>query len=174
MLTILSATNRLNSQTQRITETYARMASDFGIDFSIETLCDFPGDAVGDFIYRKGDNVFRSFAHKLFDSNPKLLIVIPEYNAGIPGILKLVIDCADPAIFKGKRIALTGVASGRGGNIRGLNHLTEILHYLKAEVYSNKLPISLVRSLVDENMNLRDEHTLNAMKEQLHAFYHHF
>ena len=174
MLTILSATNRLNSQTVRFSKVYAQIASEEGISHTIETLTDFPDASMGDFICRKGDNSFRTYAHKVFDSNAKVLIVVPEYNASIPGILKLVIDCADPEIFKNKRIALTGIASGRGGNIRGLNHLTEIFHYLKAEVYSNKLPISMIRSLLDEEMNLRDEHTLKAMRQQLHSFIHHF
>ncbi len=174
MLTILSATNRLNSQTTRFSKQYAQIAANASMQFSLETLCNFPEAQVGDFIYRSGDNVFRTYAHQLFNSNPKLLIVVPEYNASIPGILKLTIDCADPAIFKGKRIALTGIASGRGGNIRGLNHLTEIFHYLGAEVYSNKLPISMIRSLLDEELNLRDESTIKAMEQQLQAFYHHF
>ncbi len=174
MLTILSATNRLNSQTARFSDIYAKLAAEEGIDCSFESLIDFPEATIGDFIYRKGDNVFRTYANKLFNTHEKILIVVPEYNASIPGILKLVIDCADPEIFKNKRIALTGVATGRGGNIRGLNHLTEIFHYLKAEVYSNKLPISMIRSLLDEEMNLLDEYTIKAMRQQLHGFVHHF
>jgi len=174
MLTILSATNRSNSQTARFSEQYTHFANEEGILFSFEQLTDFPNASIGDFIYRKGDNPFRTYAHQIFNTHPKILIVVPEYNASIPGILKLVIDCADPEIFKHKRIALTGIASGRGGNIRGLNHLTEIFHYLKAEVYSNKLPISMIRSLLDENMNIRDENTLKAMQQQLHSFIHHF
>jgi NAD(P)H-dependent FMN reductase len=174
MLTILSATNRLNSQTARFSEIYTQIAANEGVQYSFESLTDLPDASIGDFIYRKGDNPFRSYAHRIFDTHPKILVIVPEYNASIPGILKLVIDCADPEIFKNKRIALTGIASGRGGNIRGLNHLTEIFHYLKAEVYSNKLPISMIRSLLDENMNLRDEYTLRAMQQQLHSFVHHF
>ena len=170
MLTILSATNRLNSQTARFSEIYTQIAANEGVQYSFESLTDLPDASIGDFIYRKGDNPFRSYAHRIFDTHPKILVIVPEYNASIPGILKLVIDCADPEIFKNKRIALTGIASGRGGNIRGLNHLTEIFHYLKAEVYSNKLPISQIYNLMDADKNLSDINTIQALKNHITGF----
>jgi chromate reductase len=174
MLQIISATNRINSYTEGVAQSYCLLAQNDNIPFSLKCLTDIPEVAPGDFIYRRGDNPLRSFAHSLFDSSNKMLVVVPEYNGSIPGILKLIMDCADPEIYREKKIALTGVASGRGGNLRGLDHLSGMFHYLKAEVFSDKLPISRIRSLVNDERHITDGPTLEAMNSQLSRFYRSF
>jgi NAD(P)H-dependent FMN reductase len=174
MLQIISATNRKNSYTEGVANSYCFLAKERDIPFNLKCLTDFPEVVPGDFIYRKGDNPLKTYAHSLFNASDKTLLIVPEYNGSIPGILKLIMDCADPEIYREKKIALTGVASGRGGNLRGLDHLTGMFHYLKAEVYSNKLPVSRIRSLVNEERLIVDGPTLEAMSHQMSRFYHSF
>ena len=174
MLQIISATNRNNSYTEGVANSYCLLAKNWDIPFNLKSLTDFPDVAPGDFIYRKGENPLRTYAHSLFDASDKTLLIVPEYNGSIPGILKLIMDCADPEIYRGKKIALTGVASGRGGNLRGLDHLTGMSHYLKAEVYSDKLPISRIRALVNDERLITDVATLEAMSYQMSRFYQSF
>src|SRR5690606_20860712 len=98
----------------------------------------------------------------------KLIFIAPEYNASIPGILKLMIDCADyKAAWYQKKAMITGVATGRSGNVRGIDHLSNILQYLTVTVHPNKLPISLVHTLMDEHGMLKDENTLKSIQHQL-------
>jgi NAD(P)H-dependent FMN reductase len=54
-----------------------------------------------------------------------------------------------PKEWANKHVCLVGVADGRAGNLRGLEHLTGILHYLKMHVYHNKLPISGVNKMMN-------------------------
>jgi NAD(P)H-dependent FMN reductase len=84
----------------------------------------------------------------------------------------LVIDSCDPSIFKGKKIALIGISSGRAGNIRGLDHVMTVFNYLQSEVYSNKLPISQIYNLMDADKNLADENTIHALKSHIAGFGH--
>ena len=51
-------------------------------------------------------------------------------------------------------LVLVGVADGRAGNLRGMEHLTGILQYLKLHVYHNKLPISVINKVFDESGNM--------------------
>ena len=81
----------------------------------------------------------------------KILIVMPEYNGSFPGILKLFIDAMPHALLSGKKTALCGVATGRGGNLRGMDHLTGILHYLNADVMPFKLPLSAIMQYIHED-----------------------
>jgi NAD(P)H-dependent FMN reductase len=167
MITIISATNRIESFTAGVAATYAEIAMKNNLPCRLVELTNFPSFPVDDSVYRKGENPFREFAHDVFNTSERLLIVAPEYNGSFPGILKMLIDCADPEIYRGKKVALTGVASGRAGNLRGMDHLTGIFQYLKSHVYYDKLPISQIRSLVNENRIVSDQKTRDTMEIQL-------
>jgi chromate reductase len=104
----------------------------------------------------------------------KWLFVVPEYNGSFPGILKFFLDACSvrkyAETFKGKKVALVGVGSGRGGNIRGMEHLTGILNYLGMNVMPHKLPISGISNLMDENDAITDAETLKTMAEFVDSF----
>jgi NAD(P)H-dependent FMN reductase len=70
----------------------------------------------------------------------------------------------------GKKALLTGVATGRGGNLRGLEHLTSILHYLRVVVHPNKLPISLVHNVMHGSGDFHDAGTVKAIEMQIDEF----
>ncbi len=101
----------------------------------------------------------------------KFIFVSPEYNGSIPGVLKAMFDISDvKKTWWGKKALLTGVSTGRAGNLRGMDHLTAILHFMKVIVHPNKLPISVVDKLVDEKGELTDASTLAVIEEQLNEF----
>ena len=54
----------------------------------------------------------------------------------------------------GKKALLTGVSTGRAGNLRGMEHLTGILHYMRVIVHPNKFPISVVDRLFNDQRRL--------------------
>ena len=170
MLTILSATNRIGSMTLKVAEKYLQIANDKGLNAQLINLEDIPVEQADDSIYRKGTSVMRNFGNQILNGADRFIIVSPEYNGSIPGILKLMIDSCDPDLFKGKKVALVGVATGRAGNLRGMDHLTDILHYLQAEVYSLKQPVSQVKGLVNSEKELVDEATLSVLSKQLDGF----
>ncbi len=96
---------------------------------------------------------------------------MPEYNGSYPGILKLLIDNSDiKNAWWNKKVLLVGVATGRAGNLRGMEHLTGSLMHIKMMVHHNRLPISLVDKLMDEAGNLTDAGTIKAIEQQLDEF----
>ena len=104
----------------------------------------------------------------------KFVFVVPEYNGGMPGILKLFIDAMsvremEPTFFM-KKACLTGVSSGRAGNLRGMEHLTGVLNYLQVVVFPNRLPISRVESFISGDKLVLDEETRDAIDRQLTDF----
>lgn len=56
------------------------------------------------------------------------------------------------------------------GNLRGMEHLTGVLHYLKMHVYHHKLPISLVNKLLAENGGFNNEEQLKVCTAQVEGF----
>lgn len=103
-----------------------------------------------------------------------LLIVTPEYNYSIPGVLKNAIDWASrpptdsPLI--GKPIALMGASTGGFGTVRGQLQLRQVFIFtssfvmVKPEVY-----ISRAQEKFDKNGNLIDEMVLEQIRNLLHA-----
>jgi chromate reductase, NAD(P)H dehydrogenase (quinone) len=67
-----------------------------------------------------------------------LLIATPEYNRGIPGVLKNAIDWASrPPLaspLAGKPVAIMGASTGRGGTARAQEQLRAALEYSRATV----------------------------------------
>lgn len=107
----------------------------------------------------------------------KFVFVIPEYNGSFPGVVKLFLDACSvrrySETFSGKKAALLGVASGRAGNLLGMDHLTGILHFLGVVVLPNKLPVSSIGKIKDSAGNIVDGETRKVIEkqaEQLLAF----
>ena len=100
----------------------------------------------------------------------KYIFISPEYNGSLPGVLKCLIDVSDvKKVWKGKKALLTGVSKGRAGNLRGMDHLTGIMHYVGTVVHPNKLPISIVDTLFNED-EMGHQETLRVINQQLDEF----
>jgi chromate reductase len=67
-----------------------------------------------------------------------LLIATPEYNRGIPGVLKNAVDWASrPPLaspLAGKPVAIMGASTGRGGTARAQEQLRAALEFSRANV----------------------------------------
>lgn len=162
MITIISGTNRDNN-TKKIALEYQRFLKEKNID-SLLLALDEKNVFVRDEFFLKMENEFLKPA-------TKFIIIMPEYNGSYPGILKLMIDNTDIAkVWWHKKVLLTGVSTGRAGNLRGMDHLTGCLLYMKMLVHPNRLPISVVDKLIDSNNQISNNGTINAIKTQLDEF----
>lgn len=176
MILILSGTNRKGSNTRKIAEFVTQSVksiSDEEVKFlSLE-------DVVGSINLANmydGDNMPKELIdiqEEYILPAQKMIILSPEYNGSFSGILKLFIDIMTmrkyPQNFRGKSSALIGVASGRAGNLRGLEHLTGLLNYLGMHVHPSKLPISSIEKVLDDDNN-PDESTQKAINDLIKAY----
>jgi NAD(P)H-dependent FMN reductase len=161
MYLIISGTNRKGSYTLRIAELYQRLLREKGIEAPVLSL-------VGLNVLERGPSV-QQLEQELLMPAEKIIFISPEYNGSIPGVLKCLIDIADRKVWPGKKALLTGISKGRAGNLRGMDHLTGILHYVRMVVHPNKLPISVVDTLFSE-AGMGHGATLKAIDQQLNEF----
>ena len=116
------------------------------------------------------DEHFISLEKKYLVSAQKFIFIVPEYNGVFPGILKLMIDNTDiRAVWAGKKVMLTGIATGRSGNLRGLDTLTNICNYIKLHVLPNKIPLSVI-NLELENGKFHKPETVQSIQTQITEF----
>lgn len=165
MITIISATNRPNSNTYKIALYYLQLMKSRGVEVSLLSLEQVPADIAFNEVFNSRSTAFQQILDKYIIPAQKYVIIAPEYNGSFPGILKTFIDAMHPELIRGKKVALIGVSSGRAGNLRGMEHLTGILHYLGLHVHPNKLPLSSVLTLLDEQGNVKDASTVLALEK---------
>ena len=163
MITIIAGTNRKESNTKKIAEAYQKTLSEKNVTSKILGLDVFN--------VHERNEAFVAMEKDFLLHSKKMIIVLPEYNGSFPGILKLMIDNTDVKnVWPDKKILLTGVSTGRAGNLRGMEHLTGVLLYLKATVHHNRLPLSIVHTLFNSDRMLSDEATINSINIQIDEF----
>jgi NAD(P)H-dependent FMN reductase len=169
MITILSATNRPNSNTDIVAQAYSDLLTSKGEANQLLSLAAIDLNSLILNAYQVNESLVAVEKKYLKDAK-KIIVIAPEYNGSFPGIFKLFIDSCDiKSSWIHKKILLTGVANGRAGNLRGLDHLTGVFMYLNNHVHPNKLPISGVNGLINEG-KLNDTNTLTAIEKQLSAY----
>jgi chromate reductase len=150
-IVVLSCTNRPNSNTLKVSKIYEEILKAKHIDVKILDFCELPENiAFGETFGRRSEK-YAQLIREFVTSCNKFIFVIPEYNGSFPGILKTFLDSMHPREWADKDACLVGVADGRAGNLRGMEHLTGILNYLKMHVYHDKLPISIVNRVMDHD-----------------------
>ena len=169
MITIISATNRPNSNSLKIAKNYAQLVEKQGVNPKLFSLESLPNDFIISDLYGKRSENFQQLLDEYIIPSKKFVFIVPEYNGSFPGILKTFIDAIHPDINRGKMVALVGVASGRAGNVRGLDHLTGVLHYLGMHILPQKQPISSVLTLLYDDGTLKDENTIKVLEKQIES-----
>jgi chromate reductase len=169
-ITIISGTNRPQSNTEIISRFCFEELLKTNHQVKFLSLMDIPHDIAFSETFGKRSNEFEKIINDYFVESNKFLILSPEYNGSFPGILKTLIDAIHPKIWNFKKASLIGISDGRAGNLRGIEHLTLIMHYLKVHVFYNKLPISSVSKLINNDKILVDEGTKDVLKNYLIQF----
>ncbi|MFB3925490.1 MAG: NADPH-dependent FMN reductase [Syntrophales bacterium] len=103
----------------------------------------------------------REFKAKIRASDA-ILIVTPEYNYSLPGVLKNAIDCASRPYgdnaFDGKPVAVMGASIGALGTARAQYHLRQCFVSLNmSPVNQPEVMVAFAQDKFDEKGRLKDE-----------------
>ncbi|TFF37977.1 NADPH-dependent FMN reductase [Mucilaginibacter psychrotolerans] len=170
MITIVSGTNRPNSFTHKLALYYQKRMAEKGVQANLLALTDLPATFISTDLYGKRSQEFAGIQQLITDTD-KFLFVIPEYNGSFPGVLKVFMDACDfQASFYEKKAALVGLASGKYGNIRGIDHFTGICNYMHLHVMPLKLHIPAIKTELNAEGNLHLPDTLKFTDEQIDKF----
>ncbi|HEV8080087.1 MAG TPA: NAD(P)H-dependent oxidoreductase [Chitinophagaceae bacterium] len=163
MYTIISGTNRIGSHTEKIANQYQQILKAKGIDVKIFFLKNLN-------VLEKNPDFNKAEKEFLIPAQ-KFIFIMPEYNGTYPGVLKAMIDISDLKLsWWYKKALLVGISTGRAGNLRGMDHMTAILNHIKMIVHPNKLPISTIDKVMDENGTISNKSTLHAIDTQIDEF----
>jgi chromate reductase, NAD(P)H dehydrogenase (quinone) len=163
MITIIAGTNRKGSNTKKVALVYKKLLAEKDVETTLLALDELE-------VYER-NNAFETIENDYLKKADRFIFILPEYNGSFPGILKLMIDNSDVAnVWHNKKALLTGVSSGRAGNLRGMEHLTGSLLHLKMTVHHNRLPLSSIHNLLDNEGTIIDAGTIKTIQAQLDEF----
>ncbi len=171
MITIVSGTNRPNSNSAIVARQYKRVLEAKNQPAQILNLEDLPNDFVFSAAFGNESTLFNRFVEDYVSGIDRFVFVVPEYNGSFPGVLKCFLDCVPPPLFRGKKAALIGLSAGQAGNLRGMDDLTGILHYLRVEVLSQKPKLSKFEHVANiADGQITDERSLHLLDEHADSF----
>lgn len=169
-INILSCTDRPGSNAMRVARQLEPIYRSEGAETQLLTLADFPMKEIAGGRY--GDDIpsVDAFNENVL-SGDGLVMVVPEYNGGFPGILKVFIDYLPfPEAFQERPIALVGEAAGYFGALRPVEHLQDLLIYRKAHVYPERVFLPRIKSILDKKGAITDENKQQRLEQQAAGF----
>lgn len=161
---------RRDSYNRALLRAARELAAEEGIDVEIFEIDGIPPynqdaeDAMPDAV--------RDFKRRIEQADA-VLLVTPEYNYSVSGVLKNAIDWASRPYgansFNDKPVAIMGATIGTLGTARAQFHLRQMLVYVNA--YPLNQPEVMVAAAADKfkDGELVDEHTRQKVREQLVA-----
>lgn len=163
MITVIAGTNRHDSLTLRTATIYYNMLLPLTQDVKLFSLEHHE-------VFERTQAMLALEQEYLIPAE-KFVFIMPEYNASFPGILKLMMDNSDiKKCWWHKKALLVGISDGRAGNIRGIEHMTSILNYLKVNVLYNKVILSGINNEIDHEGNLIKPQTAEMITKQINEF----
>ncbi|KAA3640938.1 MAG: NADPH-dependent oxidoreductase [Bacteroidetes bacterium] len=177
MITVISGSNRMNNRTLSFARKYVELIQELTDEpVQLFDMSNMPHDWMHDAMYseQKQAESLAIIQDKYITPAQKFIFVTPEYNGSYPGIVKLFIDGVSvrnyTTNFKNKKAALVGVATGRAGNLRGMDHLADSLNHMGAVTLPNRMPYSSVSGLIDTDGNIVDEETIKTIRKHVEEF----
>ena len=168
MITIVSGTNRLKSNSLKVSRTCEKLLKGYGEAVQVCCLTELPENFFS-VMYDEDSTGYAGFIDKYMTQADRFVFVIPEYQGSYPGVLKSFMDAIAPKLVRDKKACLIGIAVGRGGGIRPQSHFTDVLHHLEVEVFSRQPKFSGIHNLVDDEFMV-DQTSLDLLEDLFTKF----
>jgi chromate reductase len=163
-------TNRPDSNTRKVARHVEEIYAESKVPLRVLDLAQLPPEIFSPSSYAEKPKTFAPFADAVLQA-AGLHVVTPEYNGGIPGILKYFIDMLKfPESFERQPVCFTGLAAGVWGALRPVEQLQAIFGYRNAYLYPERVFLPGVGKLLDASGRLQDAELLGRLKKQADGF----
>ncbi|HXT38912.1 MAG TPA: NAD(P)H-dependent oxidoreductase [Candidatus Angelobacter sp.] len=170
MMTLLIGTNRPDSNTRKVARHVEEVYAGLKVPLRILDLAQLPQEIFLPSSYAEKPKSFRPFADAILQADG-VHVISPEYNGGIPGVLKYFIDMLKfPESFIERPICFTGLAAGMWGGLRPIEQLQAIFGYRNAFIYPHRVFLPNIGDLLDDSGCLTDAELLERLQTQAAGF----
>ena len=170
MIALIVGTNRPGSSTRKVARHVEEIYAELKVPLKVLDLAQLPSEIFSPSSYAEKPKSFAPFADSVLQASG-LHVMTPEYNGGLPGVLKYFIDMLKfPESFERRPVCFTGVAAGIWGALRPVEQLQAIFGYRNAFIYPERVFLPQINSLLDGNGRLKDAELLGRLKKQAEGF----
>lgn len=170
VISIIVGTNRPGSNSRVIAGRIKSLYTELQVPVNVIDLADLPAELFHPSSYGQKPDSFAPFANAVLNASG-LHIVTPEYNGGMPGVLKYFIDMLKfPESFERKPVCFTGVAAGQWGALRPVEQLQQIFGYRNAHIFPERVFIPGVFNQLDDKGALKDVELVDRLRNQAAGF----
>ncbi len=170
MIVLIVGTNRPGANSRKVAAQIEEIYKELKTPLQVLDLAQLPPEIFSPTSYGEKPKSFQPFADAVLQSSG-LHVVTPEYNGGIPGVLKYFIDMLKfPESFERRPVCFTGVAAGIWGALRPIEQLQAIFGYRNAYIYPERVFLPQVYNLLGEDGRLKDAELLERLKKQAEGF----
>lgn len=170
MITIVSGTNRPGSNTRKVAGVVEGLYRELGVPVRLLDLHDLPAELFAPPAYATKPASFAPFSQAVLDSSG-LVVITPEYNGSLPGVLKLFIDHLKfPESFENRPVCFIGLAAGMWGALRSVEQLSAIFSYRNAYLYPKRVFMPGIGQAFDAAGHFASADLLARLKDQAAGF----
>ena len=170
MITLISGTNRPNSNTRKVARHLEEIYADLKVPLQVLDLAQLPLEIFAPGSYAEKPKSFQPFSEAILNS-AGLHVVTPEYNGSLPGVLKYFIDMLKfPESFVKRPVCFVGLSAGIWGALRPVEQLQAIFSYRNAHIFHERVFLPGIRDLLDERGRLKDAELIKRLRNQAEGF----
>jgi chromate reductase, NAD(P)H dehydrogenase (quinone) len=170
MLTLIVGTNRPGSNTRKVARQVEEIYSSLEVPLNVLDLAELPPEIFSPSSYAEKPGAFRRFSDDVLESSG-LIVVTPEYNGSVPGVLKYFIDMLKfPESFEHRPVCFVGLGAGMWGALRPVEQLQAIFGYRNAFVYPARVFMPHINKLLTAEGRLNDPEIVERLREQAIGF----
>ena len=167
---MIVGTNRPGSNTRKVAAELEGIYGELGVQLEVLDLAQMPPEIFSPSSYAQKPKTFLPFSEAILRASG-LVLVTPEYNGGMPGVLKFFIDMLKfPESFERRPVCFVGLAAGMWGALRPVEQLQGIFSYRSAHLYPDRVFLPKINELLSAEGRLTDPEILERLKTQAKGF----
>jgi chromate reductase, NAD(P)H dehydrogenase (quinone) len=170
MMTLIVGTNRPGSSTRKVAAEIEEIYRAMNVPLRVLDLAQLPPEVFLPSAYAEKPKSFAPFADAVLQASG-LIVVTPEYNGSVPGVLKYFIDLLKfPESFEQRPVCFVGLAAGMWGALRPVEQLQMIFGYRNAFIFPERVFLPKVFELLDANGRIKDAELVERLRAQQMGF----
>jgi len=170
MINLIVGTNRPGNNSLKVAAQVEEIYRDLGVPLRVLDLAHLPQEIYLPSAYTVKPAGFEVFSDAVIHAHG-LIVVTPEYNGSMPGVLKYFIDMLKfPESFCKRPVCFVGLSAGPWGAMRPIEELELVFGYRKAFVYPERVFLPLIQNMLNAQGRIVDAEFLGRLKSQAKGF----
>jgi NAD(P)H-dependent FMN reductase len=167
---MIVGTNRPGSNTRKVATQVEEIYAGLGVPLRVLDLATLPQEIFSPSSYANKPKSFTPFADGILQASG-LVVVTPEYNGSVPGVLKYFIDMLKfPESFDARPVCFVGLSAGMWGALRPVEQLQMIFGYRNGHLFPERVFLPQINQLLNKDGRLTDAEILARLKAQAEGF----